>query len=233
MIKELKSEQLPTDGKFKLIGYLDKANSRLKQLGKHGKRATLKRTGSSVVLQFNFGGQVQRSPNCSFTKQGISEAETIAAMVTNQLVANQYSDEWLDGLLGRSKPNEFKKELTCADMINQYKKYWFRESKDLKNPDASWRQVHRYLEASFIQLEEIVSEKIITSTIEKTPNNSLIRSNTLNALVNLFDYFDITEYSRIIKRYKDKNNPKPKNKYIPNDSEIMTVYNLGFRAISF
>ena len=94
MIQGFISEQLPSDGSFQLHKILDLANERLGKLGKHGKRCKLKHTGNNVVLQFNFHGQVQRSPNCSFTRDGIAEAETIAVMVTNRLVAGQYSDEW-------------------------------------------------------------------------------------------------------------------------------------------
>ena len=117
--------------------YLDEANIRLSKLGKHGKRCKLKRTGSTVSLQFNFGGQKQKGSGCSFSRDGIREAEKIATLVTNQLVASQYSDEWLNSLLGRNKPAEPEKQLTCAEMIAKYKEYWFRENKKLKAPDRS------------------------------------------------------------------------------------------------
>ena len=230
MLKKLKSEQLPTDGGFKIIDYLDKANSRLKQLGKHGKRATLKQAGNSVVLQFNFGGQIQRSPNCSFNKRGIDEAEKIAAMVTNQLVARQYSDEWLDNLLGKSKPNQAKKQLTCSEMIKEYKEYWFRENKKLKRPTRSWYVCHNRLELVFNEYNKEISLTAIEQVIQSTDNNTSTRTYALNALTNFLDYFRINRFSEVITRYKKKNKPQKKNKYTPSDLKIVNVFENGFKV---
>jgi hypothetical protein len=87
MIK-LISEGLFTDGSFQLSKVLEQTNDRLGKLGKHGKRAKLKQSKNSIVLQFSFEGkQHQKGINCSFTKGGIIEAEKIAGLVTSQLSA--------------------------------------------------------------------------------------------------------------------------------------------------
>ena len=53
MIK-LISEGLFTDGSFQLSKVLEQTNDRLGKLGKHGKRAKLKQSKNSIVLQFSF-----------------------------------------------------------------------------------------------------------------------------------------------------------------------------------
>ena len=231
MAKNLISERLPSDGSFQMHKHLDAANERLNKLGKHGKRCKLKQTGNKVVLQFSFQGrQRQKSNDWSLTKQGIAEAEKIAARVTDWLTANQFSMEWLDALLGKSKPTEAKKQLTCAEMLVEYKKYWFRENKNLKSPNASWYKTYRHIEEELKDIKKTISLDLIDLIVSKTSNNSCTRKRTLYGLINLFDYFAIKDFKERIKKYQDKNKPKQKKKYVPHDGEIMTVYNLGFEV---
>lgn len=229
MSKKIISEQLPSDGSFRIHKYLDEANERLGKLGKHGKRCKLKRSGNCISLQFQFGKQKQKGSGCSFSRDGIREAEKIAAMVTNQLVANQYSDEWLNSLLGRKKPNEAKKKLTCAEMIVEYKTYWFEENKKLKTPNKSWYKRFHYVEEVFSTSDDFVTEKIIRQVIEKTEKDTPTRTYTLQTLRLLLEYFSLTSFNKLIDHFARRNKPLSKNKYVPNDSEIMTIYNLGFQ----
>ena len=215
MTKHLKSEQLPSDGSFQMYKILDQANNRLDKLGKHGKRCKLKRTNDKVVLQFSFEGkQRQKSNDWSFTRQGISEAEKIAARVTDWLTANQFSMEWLDSLLGKSKPSEEKKQLTCAEMITEYKEYWFRENKGLKHPDKSWYTRFHHLEDTFAPIDNPIDAKIIRQVIEKTEKDTSVRTYALQALRLLLEYFSIANFDKVINQYKGQNKPKTKNKYI-------------------
>ena len=149
-------------------------------------------------------------------------------MVTNQLTANQFSMNWLDSLLGKSKSTEEKKQLTCAEMIAEYKEYWFRENKKLKSPKHSWYHRFRNLETVFSGLDKPISTEAIKQVIGKTDNHTFVRAYTLQALILFFDYFSLTAFNKIINQYKTKNKPKKKNKYVPNDGEIITIYNLGF-----
>ena len=229
MTKNLISEQLPKDGSFQMYEILDAANERLGRLGKHGKRCKLKRTGNKVVLQFSFQGkQKQKSSDWSFSKQGIVEAEKIAARVTDWLTANQFSMEWLDSLLGKSKSTEEKKQLTCAEMITEYKEYWFRENKKLKNCEKSWYCRFRYIENIFSQINASISLETIKQVIEATEKDSQTRTFTIQALKLILEYFSIEDFEKKINQYKTKNKPKKKTKHIPNDGEIISVYNLGF-----
>ncbi|MGK7936519.1 MAG: hypothetical protein AB4206_12090 [Xenococcaceae cyanobacterium] len=228
MGKRLFSEQLPSDGSFQMHKILDAANERLGKLGKHGKRCKLKLTGNTVSLQFNFGGQKQKGSGCSYTKDGIREAEKIAAMVTNQLVAGQYSDKWLNSLLGRSKPNEAKKQLTCAEMITEYKEYWFRENVRLKSPMGAWTRRFRHLDAKLTRKKEPINEKTIREIIEVTDKNSFARTSTIQALICFCDYFSLNEFEKIIKHYKAGNKPKTKTREVPSDNLIASIYHLRF-----
>lgn len=129
---KLISEGLFTDGSFQLSKVLEQTNDRLGKLGKHGKRAKLKQSKNSIVLQFSFEGkQHQKGINCSFTKGGIIEAEKIAGLVTSQLSASSFTWEWFNNLIGK-KVNTEETKPTCKQLISQYKTHWFQENKKLK-----------------------------------------------------------------------------------------------------
>ena len=91
------SEQLPNDGAYHIKRLVNEANARLKQIGKHGKRASIVAKKSSLSLQFTFkdgNGNPQKNVGLggvSVSANGILEAERLAQMVTNQLTANQFN----------------------------------------------------------------------------------------------------------------------------------------------
>ncbi|MDJ0692625.1 MAG: hypothetical protein QNJ41_29610 [Xenococcaceae cyanobacterium MO_188.B32] len=230
MNKKLISEQLPYDGSFQMHKILESANERLGKLGKHGKRCKLKLASNKVVLQFSFESkQRQKSNDWSFTRQGISEAEKIATMVTSQLTANQFSMEWLDSLLGKKKTTANKKELTCAEMIAEYKEYWLKENKSLKRPETAWYSRFIHVEKIFSQSNKPLSIQTMRQAIEATDKNTFTRTFTLQALRLLLDYFSVTNFDKEIHAWKSQNKPKYRHKYIPCDEEIMTIYNLAFK----
>ncbi len=59
------------DGSYNIPVLLTKANQRLKQLGKHGKTATIKISGKNFAAQFNFGGQRQKGINIRVCPKGL------------------------------------------------------------------------------------------------------------------------------------------------------------------
>jgi integrase len=226
---KLVSEGLSSDGSFNLHQLLLAANERLETLGKRGKRAKLKRSGSSVTLQFNFNGQKNPGINCTFTKKGIQEAEKIAELVTVQLSANSFTWNWFNGLIGKDTKTEKPKDNpTCNQLIREYKIHWFKENTKLKNPEGSWYLRFKDLENNLIDKQQELSDSIIRTIIENTQNDSSIRRLVLQALTAFLDYFEISEYNNLIKSYKSKNNPTQKIRNVPSDEKIKTIFKIGF-----
>jgi integrase len=225
---KLISEGLFTDGSFQLSKVLEQTNDRLGKLGKHGKRAKLKQSKNSIVLQFSFEGkQHQKGINCSFTKGGIIEAEKIAGLVTSQLSASSFTWEWFNNLIGK-KVNTEETKSTCKQLISQYKTHWFQENKKLKKPDKGWYQRFKYIEETFLEHDSPLSSCILKQAIEQTSNNTCTRTYILQALTLFLEYFDISEYDKLIQSYKTKNNPTPKKRNVPSDSKIKYVFHTGF-----
>ncbi|MBE9169117.1 hypothetical protein IQ238_16865 [Pleurocapsales cyanobacterium LEGE 06147] len=226
---DLLSENLPNDGSYHIYRLLEKANERLSQLGKHGKRAKLKQSGNSVALQFNFHGQQQKGCGCSFSNKGIAEAERLAALVTNQLSAESFTWDWYYSLIGKKAvPKDDKQQKTCKQLITEYKSYWFKESKKLKKADTAWYNRFKYVEKVMSQENSSLSTAIVRQIIEKTNNDSTVRTRTLQALTSLFEHFDISEHYKLIQSYKDKNNPTPKKRNVPSDNKVKAVFHSGF-----
>ena len=236
MNKELKnfpSEQLPNDGGWHWDRLIDEANARLKQIGKHGKRATIKKVkpGKPMSIQFSLPGEGQQNPglNMSLTKNNLIEAEKICTLVTSQLVADTFTLDWFYSLVGKPKPVEQEKTLTCGEMLEQYKAHFFKQRKNAKTPNNVWNTCYRHIEKIFLKYKDSpISLKIVKETIECTPNNTTARKHHLNGLAALLKYFDNNNFKQVVKRYKSENNPKAKSKYIPTDSEIIHVYQTGF-----
>jgi integrase len=226
---EFVSENLPNDGDYHIYRLLDQANERLGQLGKHSKRAKLKRSGNSVVLQFSFQGkQQQKGCNCSFNKRGIAEAERIAGLVTAQLSASSFNWDWYYGLVGKKSTEEDKPRKTCKHLIAEYRAYWFKENKGLKKADIAWYNRFKYVEKVMSQENDSLSASIVRQIIERTQNNSTVRTRTLQALTSLFEYFELSDYEKLVESYKDKNSPTPKKRSVPSDSRIKAIFYSGF-----
>lgn len=227
---KLVSEGLPSDGSFQLAKVTQQANDRLNKLGKYGKRAKLKITGDSVVLQFSFEGkQQQKGINCSFTKGGIIEAEKIAGLVTSQLSASSFTWEWFNNLIGKNNTSQEKSKHTCQQLIAEYKTHWLKENKNLKNNVAAWYRRFRHIEKTMMSFNEELSTSMIKKTIELTENNTFARTYNLQGLRNFLDYFDISDYDKLIQSYKAKNKPVPKKRNVPTDEKIKTVFKTGFK----
>jgi integrase len=225
---ELVSEELPNDGGFQLHKLLKATNERLGKLGKHGKRAKLKHSGGSISLQFNFKGQQQRGCGCSFTKDGIKEAEKIAELVTTQLSANNFTWEWFNALIGKKIESEKEQKYICKNLIEEYKGYWFKENKKLKKPDSAWYLRFRYIEIVMSQSEEILSSEIVKEIISKTENGTRARTWLLQGLTHLLHYFDLVDYDRLIESYRVRNKPILKKRNVPSDERIKIVFRDGF-----
>lgn len=164
------SEQKPTDGSYYIPHLVKEANDRLTQYGTHGKRAAIKIVGRSLALQFNLKGkQYARGCGCPANKQGVSNAERLAMMVTNQLVANQFSWDWFDALLGRS-PDERKQ--TAKEQLEKFKVNWYKDNEDLKFPDASWRLGYQHLEKVLAKVDEQIAVEHIHQIVQNTPPNT-------------------------------------------------------------
>ena len=230
----LPSEQLATDGSYPWYKLIEKTNQRLKQIGVHGKRAIVKvspKANKPISAQFSLNGQqTQRGLRLPLTKSNLAKAEEICTLITSQLVANSYTDDWLQSLLGKEKmPNKTKKILTCQQMLEEYKKYYFKQRKENKTPIGSWDKHYRHTEKLMnLHANEPISLPIIREIIDSTENNSVTRTYHLNGLVNLLNFFGNTDFKKAIKRYKEENKPKPQKKYIPSDSEIAYVYQFCF-----
>ncbi|MDJ0687694.1 MAG: hypothetical protein QNJ41_04215 [Xenococcaceae cyanobacterium MO_188.B32] len=232
-MKSFPSEQIPNDGSYQLPRLIDEANERLKQIGKHGKRAIIKvapKPNKPISAQFSLHGkQTQRGLNLSLNRANLTKAEEICTLITSQLVANTYTDDWLDSLLGKEKPIEQEKMLTCGEMLEIYKKHYFKQRKKNKAPKSTWLTNYRHIEKVMLfHSNESINLQIIREVIDSTENDTLGRAYHLSGLANLLSYFDNKEFKQVIKRYKKENNPKPKKKYIPSDNEITYTYQFGF-----
>ncbi|MDJ0690598.1 MAG: hypothetical protein QNJ41_19075 [Xenococcaceae cyanobacterium MO_188.B32] len=233
-MKNFPSEQLPNDGGYHLPRLIDEANERLKQIGKHGKRATIKvapKPSKPISAQFSLHGkQTQRGLNLSLNRANLIKAEEICTLITSQLVANSYSDDWLDSLLGKEKPIEQEKELSCKEMLEIYKKHYFKQREENKSPKGTWDNTYRHTEKILNSYhDKPISLQIVREIIDSTKNNTPTRKKHLNGLVNLLSYFENTDFKQAIKRYKKENKPEARKKYIPSDHEIFYNYQFGFK----
>lgn len=230
---KLVSEQLPNDGAYHIKRLVNEANGRLKQIGKQGKRATIVAKKTSLSLQFTFkdgNGRPQKNVGLGgipVSAKGVEEAEKIAQMVTNQLTANQFTWGWFNNLIGKPT-SEQTKQLTCKEMVEQYKEYYFKQRKDNKVPKVSWYQNCSNIETTFNNIDKPISLSLIREVIECTANNSEARKTTLNGLVGFLKYFDISDYKQIVKNYKANNKIKRKVRNVPNDEKIIEIYKNGF-----
>ena len=176
-MKKLVSEQLPNDGKYRIKRLVDEANDRLNQIGKRGKRAKIVAKTTSLSLQFNFKdgkGNSQKNPGLGaipLSPNGILEAEKIAQLVTAQLVAGTFTWDWFNRTIG--KPiSEQAKQLTCKEMVEQFKKHYFKQRKDDKSPQQSWYLRARGLEKVLGNLNKPLSITLIREIIDLSENNS-------------------------------------------------------------
>lgn len=229
------SEQIPNDGGYHLPRLVKEANGRLKQIGKHGKRATIKvatKPNSPISLQFRhpIDGQKQLGINLQLTIANLAKAEEIAALVTHQLVAGTFTDDWFYKLIGKKNKIDSNKDvpLTCKEMLEQYKAHYLKQRKDNKSTRSNWVNSFRHTEKVLIQYDKPITLSIVREIIDCTENNSINRTCHLNGLTNLLKHFDNDEFKAVIKKYKSENNPKRKAKHIPSDSEIKNVYHHGF-----
>lgn len=115
-------------------------------------------------------------------------------------------------------------------MLEQYKVHYFKQRKDNKTEKQTWANAYRHTEKVLSQYDKSINLKIVREIIECTENNSKARTEHLNGLVNLLKHFDNNEFKNIIKKYKSDNNPKRKDKHIPDDIEIANVYHHGFEV---
>ncbi len=234
-LKNLPSEQLPNDGGWHWDRLISEANERLGKIGKHGKRAKIKVTpkpGKPISAQFSLPGIGQKSYglNLQLNKNNLIKAEELCGLITGQLVAGRFTMDWFYSLVGKvEKVTKVEKPLTCKEMLKEYKDYFFEQRKNNKSPSKSWANYYNHIEKTFLKYEkQVISLKIVRETIECTENNTPNRTYHLCGIVNLLKYFDNNDYKSIIKKYKSENKPKPKDKYIPTDSEIYQVYQTGF-----
>ena len=230
---KLMSEQLPNDGGYHINRLVKEANDRLKQIGKQGKRATIVAKKTSLSLQFTLkdgNGRPQKNLGLGgipASANGVVKAEEIAQLVTGQLVAGTFTLDWFNRLIGKDT-SEQTKQLTCKEMVEQYKEYYFRQREGNKNADYSWYCDCRYIENTFRSKGIPLSLSIVRQTIDSTKNNSDPRSRVINGLVGLLKYFGNNDYKEIIKEYKASNNPKSKPRSVPSDEKILKIYSEGF-----
>jgi integrase len=230
---KLVSEGLKKDGSFQLLIALESANDRLEQLGKRGKRAKLKRSGNSVAVQFSFNKtQQQKGINCNFTFRGISEAEKIAGLITSQLSANTFTWEWFNSLIGKEIESEDSNSKTCHELIAEYKTYWLKENRKLKDPTGFWYRRFHHLEKVMVDLKTELSPTIIKQIIDRSENNTATRTYILQALTLVLDHFGISDHDRLINSYKTKNNPSIKKRRVPTDSKIKAIFHTGFDVLT-
>jgi len=227
MVK-LQSEQLPSDGSFQLHKLLKRANERLGKLGKHGKRAKLKQSGSSITLQFNFHGQKNPGCGCNFTKNGIAEAVKIAELVTSQLSANSFNWDWFNSLIGKEIKKEELPKHSCRELIANYKIHWKQENRQLKNAEGSWYKRFRHLENVMDGIDTELTSSLVKQIVESSENNTPTRTYVLQGFTCFLEYFDISEYDHLIQSYKAKNKPLSKKRNVPSDEQIKTVFSTGF-----
>jgi hypothetical protein len=192
-MNKLLSEQLPNDGGYHVKRLLKEVNDRLKKYGKQGKRAIIVAKKTSLSLQFTFhdgNGRPQKNVGLGaipLSVNGILEAEKIAQMVTNQLMAGTFTWDWFNGLIGKDT-SEQNKQLTCVEIIESYKKHYYKQRQGNKNIDYSWYCDCRYIEETFKDKNCPLSLSIIRQTIDSTKNNSDPRSRVLNGLVGLLKF---------------------------------------------
>lgn len=234
-LENLASEQLPNDGGYHWHELIDEANDRLGKIGKHGKRAKIKVTpkpGKPISAQFSLPGIGQKSYglNLSLSKNNLIKAEEICSLITGQLVAGTFTMDWFYSVVGKvEKATKPEKPLTCEEMLEEYKQYFFKQRKDNKNPTGTWYDSYRHIEKTFLKYhDQTINLKIVREIIECTENNTPTRRRHLSAIANLLRYFDNNDYKSIIKKYKSENKPKPKSRHIPTDTEIHCVYQTGF-----
>lgn len=231
------SEQLPNDGGYHLPRLVKEAKARLKKIGKHGKRAMIKgevKYSKPIIAQFKhpINGQTNMGLSLELNPSNLIKAEEICTLITAQLMAGTFTDEWLYKLIGKEnklQQSDRTLELSCKEMLEQYKVHFFKQKKNLKNPNNTWYTHCRYIESVLAQCDKPINLKIVREIVESTENNSHNRIRVLNGLTDLLKHFDNTEFKAIIKKYKSENNPKRKKKHIPDDGEIMNVYNYGFQ----
>ena len=236
----LPSEQIPNDGGYHLPRLIKEANDRLKTIGKHGKRATIKVTAKfnkPISAQFSLPniGQKQYGLDLPLNRNNLIKAEQYCTLITSHLVAGTFTEDWFNSLIGKESKNEAIEQelvLTCQQMLEQYKIHYFKQQKDNKDPDANWYDSSRYIEKILSQYDSPITLKIVREIIDCTENNSTVRNKNINGLVNLLKHFDNNEFKAVIKKYKSDNKPKSKNKHIPDDREIMNVYKYGFKIDS-
>ena len=159
---------------------------------------------------------------------GILEAEKIAQMVTNQLVAGQFTWDWFYALIGKDT-SEAVKELTCREMVEEYKKHYFKQRTGNKHPESDWYKGYRRLERILGELDKPISLPLVREVIESTGNNSETRRTTLSGLAAFLKYFDNDDYKKIVKEYKSDNKVKRKKRNVPSDARIIEVYEEGFK----
>lgn len=175
-------------------------------------------------------GRPQKNPGlggipCS--ANGILEAERKAQMVTNQLTANQFSWEWFNNLIGKPT-SEQTKQLTCKEMVEQYKKHYFKQRQSSKTVDDSWYRRCNSIEKILGNENKYLSLSLVRQIVESKDNNSNARTKVINGLVEFLKYFNNTDFKEVIKQYKENNNPKPKKRNVPSDKRIIEVYKNGF-----
>lgn len=236
--ENLPSEQLPNDGGYRWHKLINKANERLGKIGRHGKRAKIKgypKPGEAISIQFTFrddhpNPQKSVGIGLNLDKINLIEAEKICTLVTSQLMAGTFTWDWFYSLVGKAeKVTKPEKPLTCGEMLEEYKAYYFKQRKKDKSPKNSWINYYNHIEKTFLKYKnDTIALNIITEAIECTSNDSFNRTHHLRGMVNLLKYFDNNDFKSIIKRYKAENNPKPRKKHIPIDSKIYHVYKTGF-----
>lgn len=230
------SEQLSNDGGYHFPRLVKEANDRLSQIGKHGKRAKIKaiaKPGKPLSVQFSLPGKGQQSYGLDLplNRSNLIKAEDICKLITNQLVAGLFTEDWFYSLIGKEQKIEKKKQevaLTGKEMLEQYKTHFFKQRLNHKSFQCAWNNSFLHTEKILNQCNKPITLGTIKEIINQTKNNSETRTRHLNGLANLLKYFNNTEFKEIIKRHKAENNPKRKRKHIPDDIEIMNIYNSGF-----
>ena len=228
------SEQIPNDGGWHWDRLVREANEQLGKIGKHGKRAKIKvipKPGKPISVQFSLSGkQKSYGLDLPLNRNNLVKAKEVCTLITSQLLAGTFTEDWLYSLLGKNKKTiEKKRILTCAEMLEQYKTHYFRQRQEDKNPNACWENSYRHTQTVFNQYKnKPITLEVIREVIEKTENNTPTRTFHLNGLGNLLKHFGNNEFKQVIKRYKSENKPKSQKKYIPDDSEIINIYNFGF-----
>lgn len=129
-------------------------------------------------------------------------------MVTSQLIADNFSWDWYDRIIGKKKkaivPLAPK---SCKELFEDFKKHWFRENQGQKNSHKQWYGNFRHIEAICKDENGCFDSSIIKKIIDNTCANSATRTKTINALLNLLDYCEINDFDTLIKKIKERNKP--------------------------